>query len=390
MFILLGTDTPLRRRPLVTEVLIILMLAAYLAVLVIGASDADMAHQMLDGMALARRDFQWWQPVTYLFAHDNPLLGGDEHPLWRLLHLGFNLMGLWVFGSTVEDRIGRGAFVSFALLGGIVAGLAHAWSSPAPVIGASGMVGALAGGFIVLRPRCQIRTLIVFILIRIWMVPAVWILAFWIMMDLIGWAGLSSSPVAHVAHLAGYLWGAATMVLLLLTHVVTRHDDDLLRQLKQWRRRHAFKQVVHAQQHATRKPAAKTTTVKPSPGSEAIAHIRSLLAADDLESAAAAWGALAAKDTTAVLGRRQQLQLANYLQASGNRMAAAEAYQRFLTGHARAPEVGEVRLLLCVLLVRFLGRGAEAIPLLQAAMKGSLDQRRAALAQTLLTEATTA
>ncbi|MCH2142138.1 MAG: rhomboid family intramembrane serine protease [Phycisphaerales bacterium] len=386
MFILLGTDTPLRKRPLVTEAMVVLMLAAYLAILAIGLADKTMAAQLLDAMALSRRDFQWWQPLTYLIAHDNPLLGGETHPLWRLLHLGFNLMGLWVFGAAVEDRIGHASMIIFSLLGGVIAGLAQAWSSPESIIGASGMVGALAGGFIVLRPRCRIRVLIVFILIRIWMVPALWIIAFWILMDLIGWAGVTDQSVAHVAHLAGYLWGGFTMALLLLAGLVPGHNEDIWSQLKLWNRRRTYKQVIASQDQQHGAPPARA---KPKPkGHPELSALRSMVAAGDMQAAAQLWQTIATEDQSAILGRQPQLTLANHLQASGQRDAAAEAYRRFLHTYPNAPESAEVRLLLCVLLVRTLGRPTEAVPILNQSLADSLDQRRHQLAQTLLREAT--
>ena len=137
MFILLGTDLPHSRRPVVTEALIMLMMLAYLVVLVIGANDREAAARLIDQLALSANDFHWWQVITYQFTHDNPFMGGTEHPLLRLAHLGFNLMGLWVFGSAIEGRMGRAGFVCFVLLGGIVAGLAHIATSPAPEISSS-------------------------------------------------------------------------------------------------------------------------------------------------------------------------------------------------------------------------------------------------------------
>ncbi len=387
MFILLGTDTPLRHRPLVTEAMVVLMLAAYLAVLAIGLADQSMAAQLLDAMALSRRDFEWWQPVTYLIAHDNPLLGGDTHPLWRLLHLGFNLMGLWVFGAAVEDRIGRVSMVVFSLLGGIFAGLAQAWSSPEPIIGASGMVGALAGGFIVLRPRCRIRVLIIFILIRVWMVPALWIIAFWIVMDLIGWAGVSDQSVAHVAHLAGYLWGGMTMALLLLARLVPGHDEDIWSQWKLWHRRRMYKQVIAQQEQQRVGPKPRSAPKRRT--HPQLPTLRSLVASEDMTAAAELWRTLAAEDEHAVLGRTPQLTLANHLQACGDRTSAAEAYRRFLQAYPEAPESAEVRLLLSVLLVRTLGRASEAIPILKRSLEDTLDQNRQQLAKNLLREATT-
>jgi membrane associated rhomboid family serine protease len=382
MFILLGTDLRPDRRPVVTETLVILMMAAYLAVLTIGLKNPDAARATVEGMMLSSTDFHWWQLITYQFAHDSPLLSGDGHPLIRLLHLGLNLMYLWVFGGAIEGRMGRVSFAFFAILGGMVAGGAHMMASPAPVLGASGMVGALAGAFLVLSPRCRVRVLVVFILIRIWMVPALWVIAFFVIMDLAGWAGLRGEQVSYAAHLGGYAWGIATALLLLATPIVSRTDSDFFSLLKQWRRRRAHRSVVTATPDQRLKAAGKTA----SPPAF-LADVRTRVQSNDLDAAAAAWMTGASEYPDACLAADAQLTLATHLQRSGERAAAADAYQRFLVRHSESPKANEVRLLLALLLIRSLGNPAEAIPLLDRVLQNTMDQRRRGLAESLLQEA---
>ena len=383
MFILLGTDLRPDRRPVVTETLIILMMAAYLAVLMIGLRNPDAAKAIVDGMMLSSTDFHWWQLITYQFAHDNPLLSGEGHPLVRLLHLGLNLMYLWVFGGAIEGRMGRLSFAFFAVIGGMVAGGAHMMASPAPVLGASGMVGALAGAFLVLSPRCRVRVLVVFILIRIWMIPALWIIAFFVIMDLAGWAGLRGEHVAYAAHLGGYAWGIGTALLLMATPIINRTDADFFSLFKQWRRRQEFRKVVNTTPDQ-RVQAARTS--KPSP--PFLAEVRTHMQSNDLDGAATIWMQSAGKHPEATLAAAPQLALANHLQASGERAAAAEAYERYLVRHGHSPKANEVRLLLALLLVRSLGNRAAAVPLLNHVLQGTMDQQRRSLAESLLQEAT--
>ncbi len=382
MFFLLGTDLPRRRRPVMTEALVLLMMAAYLAVLAIGAVDRDVAERVVDAMALSARDFQWWQAVTYQFAHDSPLLPGTEHPLWRLLHLGLNVMCLWVFGCVVEDRMGRPSFLIFALLGGAVAGLAHAMSSTAPVIGASGMVGALAGGFIILAPTCRVRILFVFILIRVFQVPALLVLGFWIAMDLAGWAGLTGSKVAYTAHLAGYAWGAITASLLLFTPAIRREHDDLIGVMRQRKRRREWRQTVERGASPHRKAHSDALTPPPF-----LHRVRAALRADDAETARTIWRTHADEHPDATLPMNDHLLLANHLHVDGDRAAAADAYRRWLTEYGDTKEATEVRLLLGALLTRSLGAPSEAVPLLQRVLEDSTDDRRTSFARALLKEA---
>ncbi len=382
MFVLLGTDLQRRRRPIVTESLIILMMVAYLAVLAIGIIDRALAEQIIDGMALSSRDFQWWQLISYQFAHDSPLLPGNEHPIWRLLHLALNAMCLWVFGGAVEDRMQRPSFACFALLGGVMAGLAHMLTTPAPVIGASGMVGGLAGAFLVLAPRCKVRILVIFILIRIWSVPALLVIGFWVALDLAGWAGLRDSQVAYAAHLAGYLWGGLTALVLLATSIIQRSDADLIYVLKQWRRRRAWRETV------TSKPtSAQQADRRRSPQPPFLAEVRSAMRRGESDQACDLWISENQQHPEAVLPAQDQLQLANQLQASGKRHDAAQAYQRYLKHYGDSAQAAEVKLLLGLLLTRWLDQQSEAIPLLEQAMQECHDPKRQDLARMLLQEA---
>lgn len=383
MFILLGTDLPQSRRPVVTEALIVLMMLAYLAVLLLGATDRAAAEALIDQLALSANDFQWWQVITYQFTHDNPFMGGTEHPLLRLAHLGFNLMGLWVFGSAIEGRMGRVGFACFVLLGGIVAGLAHIATSPAPVIGASGAVCSLVGGFIVLFPRCRIRVLVIFFLITFWMAPAMLIIALWVALDLIGWVGLSDAGTAYAAHLGGYAWGAATALALLPTPAIKRDGTDAVALLKHRHRRRVMALAITGPRPKTLQHEAII-----DPASAFLAAVRSRIARGQLEQAARHWCREAGNFEDAVLPERDQLALANQLQAMNKRYDAADAYRRYLAKYASAPSANEVRLLLGLLLVRFLERGQEAISLLEHARDAATSDQRRALANTLLQEAT--
>ena len=89
--------------------------------------------------------------VTSLFLHAD------------LLHLGFNMLFLWVFGNNVEDRLGRIRFLPFFFLCGILAGLAQALTDPGslvPLIGASGAISGILGAYLVLYPRVRVWTVV--------------------------------------------------------------------------------------------------------------------------------------------------------------------------------------------------------------------------------------
>lgn len=144
----------------------------------------------------------WLSVVVSMFLH-----GG-------LLHLGGNLLFLWVFGNNVEDRLGHVGFALFYVAAGYVATIAHALvdlSSTIPVVGASGAIAGVMGAYLVWYPRARIQTLF-FPLIVFWLrVEARWVLLIWFVLQFFT---SPNSGVAWVAHVAGFAFGAVVGLLL--------------------------------------------------------------------------------------------------------------------------------------------------------------------------------
>ena len=106
-----------------------------------------------------------------------------------LLHLGGNMLFLWIFGNNIEDSMGRPRFVAFYLLGGLAALAAQVLidpSSTVPTVGASGAIAAVLGGYAVLYPRARVLT-VVFIIIFFTVVqlPALLVLGLWFLLQLL-------------------------------------------------------------------------------------------------------------------------------------------------------------------------------------------------------------
>ncbi len=139
-----------------------------------------------------------------------------------LLHLGGNMLYLWIFGNNVEDTLGHGRFALFYLASGVVAAAAQTAlgaGSRIPVIGASGAVSGVLGAYLLLFPRANILTLLVVgFFVRVVRIPAVVVLGFWFVVQfisgLITWSGRASGEVAWFAHLGGFLSGMALLLLL--------------------------------------------------------------------------------------------------------------------------------------------------------------------------------
>src|SRR5271170_4175039 len=109
------------------------------------------------------------------------------HASW--LHIIGNMIFLWAFAPEIEDAMGRGRYLAFYLLGGLVAMLAQVAASPhstVPNLGASGAIAAVMGAFMVTYPRDRIRSvLIILIFVKVTFIPAALLIGFWFLTQLI-------------------------------------------------------------------------------------------------------------------------------------------------------------------------------------------------------------
>jgi rhomboid family protein len=139
------------------------------------------------------------------------------------LHIAGNMIFLWIFGNNVEDSMGRLRYVLFYLLGGLAAALAQVAISPdatTPLVGASGAIAAVLGGYALLYPRARVLTLFFFFFIFFIEVPALLLLGLWIFTQFLPAVGQLASPdiqggggVAYWAHIGGFLFGLAAIKL---------------------------------------------------------------------------------------------------------------------------------------------------------------------------------
>jgi len=160
----------------------------------------------------------WLTPLSSMFLH-----GG-----W--FHILGNLWFLWLFGDNVEDSMGPLRFVVFYLLCGLAAAAAQVLTNPSsalPMVGASGAIGGVMGAYALLYPRAPVHMLVVlgFYVDRI-AVPAVMMLGYWFLLQLIGGtASLASEGggVAFWAHVGGFLAGALLVFVFRDQDLVARH-----------------------------------------------------------------------------------------------------------------------------------------------------------------------
>jgi membrane associated rhomboid family serine protease len=232
----LKDDVPSRSLPFVTVGLIVLNVLAFLYQLSLGidargpgagAAEAfvsefgvipcRLAHACPAALVRAADDFPhpWVTIVTSMFLH-----GG-------LLHVGGNMLYLWIFGDNVEDTLGHGRFLVFYLLAGVAAAVGQTLVSPrstVPMIGASGAVSGVLGAYLLLFPRAAILTLFTFgFFFKFIRVPALIVLGFWIVLQLLnGYVTFSAQSqgrgemggVAWFAHIGGFLAGVVLLFLV--------------------------------------------------------------------------------------------------------------------------------------------------------------------------------
>ena len=147
----------------------------------------------------------WITILTAMFMHGS----------WS--HIIGNMIFLWAFAPEIEDAMGRGRYLVFYLVGGLVAMLAQVLANPhstVPNLGASGAIAAVMGAFLVTYPRDRIRTvLFIFVFGRIKFIPAALLIGVWFLIQLFhagSVAQVQTGGVAYLAHVGGFIFGAVT------------------------------------------------------------------------------------------------------------------------------------------------------------------------------------
>jgi membrane associated rhomboid family serine protease len=136
------------------------------------------------------------------------------------LHVGGNMLYLWIFGKNAEDTLGHTRFTLFYLLSGVVAALTQVLASPTsevPMIGASGAVSGVLGAYLLLFPQSRVLTLVIFgFFWRLVSIPAVVVLGFWIVLQVLNGLGSfgDAGTVAWFAHIGGFFAGMLLLIVM--------------------------------------------------------------------------------------------------------------------------------------------------------------------------------
>jgi membrane associated rhomboid family serine protease len=217
----LHDDNPTTGKPFVTVGVMIACLLVYvfqhLLLSSVGSQQALYAFGLVPAVLTGREILPaeiavippWASVLTSMFMH-----GG----FW---HLAGNMLYLWIFGNNLEDAMGHIRFFLFYVLCGIAAVFAQVLPNPGsivPMVGASGAISGVLGGYLVLFPRARVLLGLPlgFIVIGIGRFPAIWVLAAWFIMQLVMGglaamqpAGESQGGIAFGAHIGGFIGGVA-------------------------------------------------------------------------------------------------------------------------------------------------------------------------------------
>ncbi|HEX9426220.1 MAG TPA: rhomboid family intramembrane serine protease [Candidatus Polarisedimenticolia bacterium] len=158
------------------------------------AGPGSIDHLLYNGMTL----------FTAMFLHGS------------ISHLAGNMLYLWIFGNNVEEMMGHGRFLVFYLLCGLIGSATQILAAPksqVPMIGASGAIAGVLGAYMILFPAARVLTLIfVFVFARVVAIPAIIIVGFWFLLQLVQVGPIGPGGVAVMAHIGGFVAGLLFLV----------------------------------------------------------------------------------------------------------------------------------------------------------------------------------
>lgn len=204
----LRDDLRTRRTPVVTYLLILANVGIFLYLISLpeaGQVRFVARYAVIPAHLVARPALDWTTLISAAFLHAG----------W--LHLGGNMLALWIFGNNVEDRMGRARFLAFYLACGAIAGIAQVAADPTstiPNLGASGAIAAVMAAYLRWFPGARVLVLVpIFILPWLVRLPALIVIGVWFALQLLagsaelgqGVAGVGG--VAYLAHIGGFVAG---------------------------------------------------------------------------------------------------------------------------------------------------------------------------------------
>ncbi len=375
------TESKIRRTPLVNYILIG---ANAFLFLIFNEAMAGKAIILFKTQYLAFHSDApaFYQFFTYQFLHADAL------------HLLGNMLFLWVFGNSVNAKMGDVPYLLFYLAGGVFAawGYALVAETPSHLVGASGAIAAVTTAYLALFPRSQVTVLVwLFIFIHFFELPAMIIIG----LKVIVWDNIiapslgGQGAVAHSAHLAGYFFGFVSALGMLFLRALPRDQFDILALWKRWHLRREFAAAMSdpaTAAQAQHGSVARATPADPRQRAineqrfDRIANLRSriseVLERRDAPAAVELYEQLIAVDPAQCLSERHQLDIARECYRTERFSQAAVAFERYVEVYPHSTEVGNVRLLLGIIYARDLRQYEAADKHLTGSMETLRDHAR--------------
>jgi len=207
----LKDDNPTSRKPIITYFIIGLCIVTFLIQLTSQSYKTGQlfySYGLIPSVLMGHNQLPmdlyaipaWLTIFTSMFMH-----GG-------FMHLGGNMLYMWIFADNIEDNLGTTKFISFYLLSGVGAGMTQVLMdtySQIPMVGASGAIGGVLGAYLINHPQAKVLVLIPFgFFSQLIKIKALYVLGFWFILQFIS----SGGGVAYAAHIGGFISG---MILIL-------------------------------------------------------------------------------------------------------------------------------------------------------------------------------
>ncbi len=375
------TESAIRRLPLVNYGLIGVNVFCFMLFNVLSA--APLIAFKTRVLALHSAEPAFHEFFSYQFVHADAM------------HLLGNMLFLWVFGNSVNSKMGDVPYLLFYLAGGVFSGWGFSAVTPGPtdLVGASGAIASVTTAYLVLFPRSRILVLLwVFIFIHFIQVPAMLMIGLKIIVwDNIIAPGLHSGQdaVANSAHLAGYFFGFVSALGMLLVRALPRDQFDILALWKRWHQRREFASAMGKPGAAEGAQFGSVARVAPVDAKQRALEEKRLdditsaktkivesLEREDLEAAVRSYEALLAIDANQCLSERHQLAVARGYYGNGQSPQAAAAFERFVSCYPNAADSGDLRLLLGIIYARDLSQYEAADKHLAQSLKTLRDPAR--------------
>lgn len=375
------TEADIRRTPFANQTLIAVNIAAILLFdfSPLGRSLGSFRDQYL---VFASSEPTFYQFFTYQFLHSDPM------------HLLGNMLFLWVFGNATNSKMGNLPYLLFYLAGGVFAAWGHAIIEPGhfELVGASGSIAAVTAAYLVLFPRARVTLLVwLFIFIRFFEVPAMLLIG----VKIIAWDNIiapklnDAGQVAHMAHLAGYLFGFVATMGMLALRALPRDQFDIFALWKRWNQRRTFASAMAKPGAGARRKfgtVARVEAIAPHATTEEDRHIDQVtnlreriaeaLGRSDLQGACSLYEQLMDLDSDQCLSERHLVAVARQFYATKRYPQAAGAFDRFVQNYPRSNQVSDVRLLLGIVYARDLKQFERADTVLTEAVESLRDEKR--------------